>query len=193
MSRTRAGDDADLAQRLAAREGGALTALYDRFGAAVYSLALRVVQIPGDAEEVTQEVFLYAWEKTALYDAARGSLLAWLCAIARSRAIDRKRAQRSHERRKEAAMQDVVAFPPLAGGPDHDASLSEIGAAVRAALATLPAEQRQAIEIAYFEGLSQSEIAARLATPLGTIKSRMRQGMMRLREALAFGAQEWER
>ncbi len=192
MPTERAREDAALAQRLRARDAGALAEMYDRFGGAVYSLALRVVQVPGDAEEVTQEVFMYAWEKGAMYETGRGSLLAWLCAIARSRAIDRKRTQRSHERRKDAAAREAAALPLSSPGPERDVSIAQLGGAIRAALAELPVDQRQAIEIAYFEGLSQSEIAARLNAPLGTIKTRIRQGMIRLRAAISLDAEGWQ-
>jgi RNA polymerase sigma-70 factor (ECF subfamily) len=175
--------DRQLALRLQARDGAALSELYDRFGRIVYSLALRIVKVPGDAEEVTQEVFLYAWEKAGLFDTSRGGLVTWLGTLARSRSIDRLRQQKSQERRKEAVARDPVGGRPAAS-PDLEASLNERSALIRSALSGLPADQREAIEIAYFEGLSQSEIAARLKTPLGTIKTRIRQGMIRLKSAI---------
>jgi RNA polymerase sigma-70 factor, ECF subfamily len=146
-------------------------------------VALRIVRVPGDAEEVTQEVFLYAWEKAALFDKERGSLVTWLGTMARSRGIDRLRQQRSQERRKEAVTRNPTPGRAPAG-PELEASLNERSALIRSALEGLPPEQKEAIEIAYFEGLSQSEIAARLGTPLGTVKTRIRQGMIRLKSAV---------
>lgn len=175
--------DSQLALRLKARDGSALSELYDRFGGMVYSLAFRIVKVPGDAEEVTQEVFLYAWEKSALFETDRGGLATWLGTLARSRGIDRLRRQKSQERRKEAMAREPAAARP-AVSPDYEALLNEKSAVIRSALAALPADQRQAIEIAYFEGLSQSEIAARLNAPLGTVKTRIRQGMLRLKSAI---------
>jgi len=175
--------DRQLARRLVAKDGAALAELYDRLGGIVYSLALRIVRVPGDAEEVTQEVFLYAWEKASLFEANRGSLTTWLSTLARSRSIDRIRREKSQERRKDAVSRDVeVAFAQA--GPDEYVALGERGSLIRKALSDLPADQRQVIEIAYFEGLSQSEIAARLNTPLGTVKTRIRQGMIRLKSAI---------
>jgi RNA polymerase sigma-70 factor, ECF subfamily len=175
--------DRQLVLRLKAGEGAALSELYDRFGRIVYSIALHIVKVPGDAEEVTQEVFLYAWEKAGLFEVNRGSLVSWLGTLARSRGIDRLRQQKSLERRKEAVSRNPEVSRPSVG-PELEASLKERSALIRSALASLPAEQKEAIEIAYFEGLSQSEIAARLRTPLGTVKTRIRQGMLRLKSAV---------
>jgi RNA polymerase sigma-70 factor, ECF subfamily len=175
--------DRDLALRLKARDGSALAELYDRFGRIVYALVLRITRTPADAEEVTQEVFLYAWEKASLFDGERGSLMTWLGTLARSRAIDRVRREKSQDRRKDLVSRDAGALPPVPS-PERTVMTSETGTLIRAALERLPAEQRQAIEIAYFEGLSQSEIAARLNTPLGTVKTRIRQAMIRLRSEI---------
>ncbi len=177
--------DQALAERLRSRDGSALAALYDLYGGVVYAIALRIVRSGADAEEVTQEVFLYAWEKAALFDSNRGTLLAWLSTKARSRAIDRLRQHRSQERREEAlAREPLTALPAPRSGPEHDLSLAEARRVVRRALDHLPQAERETIEIAYFEGLSQSEIAARTNTPLGTVKTRMRQGLLRMRAAM---------
>jgi len=183
--------DQMLAERLKARDGSALSALYDLYGGVVYSIALRILRSRGDAEEVTQEVFLYAWEKAGLFDATRGSLLAWIGTKARSRAIDRLRHHQSLERRREVLARETLAdLPAMRPGPDRALSVAEAREVVRRALDQLPKEQRDPIEIAYFEGLSQSEIAARTNTPLGTVKTRMRQGMLRLRAAMASSLAE---
>lgn len=163
----------------------ALDEAYRAYGALVFGLALRVVRDAHTAEEVTQDVFVYAWQNGARYDAARGTLAAWLLTLARSRCIDRLRSRRSQERRLEGLAQEVVAAES-ARPPDALVGLitEERARQVRAALATLPPDQRQALEIAYFEGLSYSEVATRLGAPLGTVKTRIRQGMLRLRAAL---------
>lgn len=175
-----------LVERLAARDDQALGELYDLFGATLYALALRIVRVPGDAEEITQEAFLYAWERAATFDAHRAGVATWLGTLVRSRAIDRLRSQQSQARRREGlALQVAVAEGAPRRLPDDDAALNETGRQVRAALESLPAEQREVLEIAYFEGLSQSEIAERLAAPLGTVKTRMRQGMIKLKTMLS--------
>lgn len=175
-----------LVERLAARDDQALGELYDLFGATLYALALRIVRVPGDAEEITQEAFLYAWERAATFDAHRAGVATWLGTLVRSRAIDRLRSQQSQARRRAGlALQVAVAEGAPRQLPDDEAALNETGRQVRAALDSLPAEQREVLEIAYFEGLSQSEIAERLATPLGTVKTRMRQGMIKLKTMLS--------
>jgi RNA polymerase sigma-70 factor, ECF subfamily len=174
-----------LAERLARRDGSALAVLYDQYGSAVYSIALRILRSAGDAEEVAQEVFLFAWEKAEQFDPTRGSLIAWLGTKARSRAIDRLRERQSRDRRHEALAQESQFEPPLpAPGPERELSLTESRTLVRRALEQLPREQREALESAYFDGLTQSEIATRTSTPLGTVKTRMRQGLLRLRAAM---------
>lgn len=176
--------DAALSAGLRSRDSKALAQLYDRYASLVHGLVLRIVQSPHDAEEVTQDVFLNAWQRSAQFDAERGNLAAWLLVLARSRAIDRLRARRSRERNTEAAAQ-AAAFVP-ASIPDPAASVldAERRARIERALASLTEAQRQAVQIAFFEGLSHTEVAERLNTPLGTIKTRIRQGMLRLRDAL---------
>lgn len=175
-----------LVERLKARDGAALAELYDLYGATLYALALRIVRVPGDAEEVTQEAFLYAWERAATFDAHRAGVATWLGTVVRSRAIDRLRNQQSQARRRAGLSLEVAADEGLPQRlPDQDLATGETAGRVRAALLSLPAEQREALELAYFEGLSQSEIAGRLAAPLGTVKTRMRQGMIRLKTLLA--------
>lgn len=169
-----------LLRRVAQGDEAALGALYDRFGATVYALAYRVVGQQADAEEVTMETFAQVWRDAGKFDSSRGSVAAWLCVIARSRALDLIRA---HSRRQR--LNESVAREPLetaVSGPDLLAE--ERRQAVGAALAELSEPQREAIELAYYHGLSQSEIAERLQQPLGTIKTRMRTGMLKLREML---------
>lgn len=172
--------DLDLLRRVAQRDELALGILYDRFGGLVYALAHRIVGQQVDAEEVAMETFSQAWRDAGKFDASRGSVAAWLCIIARSRALD---LVRSHSRRQR--LNESVAREPVddsVGAPDvlHDERRQAVGAA----LAELPEAQREAIELAYYQGLSQSEIAERLQQPLGTIKTRMRTGMLKLKETL---------
>jgi len=181
--------DSQLVSRMAAGEDGALGDLYDRYGRTLYALALAIVREPADAEEVVVDAFGQAWRSAASFDAARGSVGAWLATIARSRALDTVRARGRRARAHERAAQlsdDGIAAPIATVGPDpaRGAERSEAGRLVAQALAALPVPQRTAIELAYFEGLSQSEIAERLAEPLGTIKTRIRTGMEKLRGLL---------
>src|SRR4030095_9443487 len=130
-----------LAERLKRRDGSALAALYDSYGSVVYSIALRILRSGGDAEEVTQEVFLYAWEKADHYDAGRGSLIACLGTRAGSRSIDRLRERQSRDRRHEALAQESLSdFPPPAPGPERELALAEAPAFVRRAPREPPAQ-----------------------------------------------------
>jgi RNA polymerase sigma-70 factor, ECF subfamily len=177
----------DLAAAVASGDEGALAALYDAHAAAVYSLALRITRDPSDAEDVTQDVFVQAWRSASRFDAARGNLAAWLLMMTRARALDRLR----RERRRPADATEPSAFdriPSAAPGVDLLAATSEEAERARIAMAALPAEQREAVELAYFEGLTHSEIAARTSQPLGTVKTRIRSAMQQLRAALGGGS-----
>jgi RNA polymerase sigma-70 factor (ECF subfamily) len=166
----------------------ALGQLYDRFGSVMYAVAFRVAGQQADAEEVVMEAFAQAWREAPRFDQARGSVAAWLTMMTRSRALDLVRSQSRRERITDtAAREEPVSGPAMSSGfPSPGATVleEERKKAVSAALASLSLPQRQAIELAYYDGLSQSEIAARLKEPLGTIKTRMRLGMQKLREAL---------
>jgi len=160
--------------------------LYDRYSSTVYGLLLRILANADDAQEVLQETFVKAWTSAAMFDAVRGSEVAWLISIARSRGIDRLRSRRIRSDREDEAGREisvVSGFVDRSSGADQ-AIQSEQRVAVRGALAELPDAQRQALELAYFEGLSQSEIAERLHEPLGTVKTRMQLGMKKLRDRL---------
>jgi RNA polymerase sigma-70 factor (ECF subfamily) len=170
--------------RMARGDHQALAELYDRHARPVFSLALRILQERGEAEDVVQEVFAQAWTQAARYDTARGAVAAWLLNMARSRAIDRLRSKRA---RPEGAADSEPALDqmPAVGVPQDVQLLSdEQVARLRSALGELPALQRIALELAYYEGLTHAEIADRLEQPLGTVKTRIRQAMIKLRESM---------
>lgn len=175
-------EDAVLIHRLAHGDEAALGALYDRHGRLAFALALRVVGDPETAEEVVQEVFVAVWRRAAGYDAAKGSVKSWLLAAARNRAIDVLRMRQARPR--------TTSFDDLPLISDDDparAALAAVDAtALRAAVAILPPDQRTAVELAYFAGLSYPEIAAQLGIPLGTVKSRLRLALERLRASVTM-------
>jgi RNA polymerase sigma-70 factor (ECF subfamily) len=180
---TAAADRATL-ERIARGDQDAVGELYDRHSRLVYSLALRIVRDQRDAEEVVQEVFAQAWQQSGRYDSARGSVVGWVLNLTRSRAIDRVRGRRA---RPEAPADGAVLLDLPDGGPAADEQLASAdqAAAVRAALEALPFLQRTAVELAFYEGLTHTEIADRLDQPIGTVKTRIRQGLMKLRSQLA--------
>ena len=172
---------------IAGGDEDALGALYDRYRLILFGLILRILHSQPEAEDVLQEVFLQVWRKANDFDEARGRPFTWLVTLARSRAIDRLRSSGARER---TATEAARAVTEGVSDAEDDALKSERGEIVRRALAELPEEQRRVLVLAYFEGLTQSEIAARLNTPLGTVKTRMRSGMMRLRELLGGRAKD---
>ena len=166
---------------MARGDESAFASLYDRYSPILFGLLLRILRDRPEAEDCLQEVFLQIWQRAPSFDPARGRAFTWLVTLARSRAIDRLRSAGARTRTEQAAFAEQV---DTVADADAEAFRSEQGAFVRGALAEIPEEQRRALLLAYFEGLSQSEIAARLGQPLGTVKTRMRTGMMRLRELL---------
>ena len=181
MAQTGPASDDILAARFRAGDEAAFAAVFDGWSGAVHRLALRIVRDASDAEDVVEETFWQAWRQRETFDGRRGGLTAWLLTIARSRALDRLRAS---GRRREVSSDEPDA-PVLAAEPVRDAAeVEELRRMVGAALVELPRDQRQAIELAYFEGLSQTEIAERTGVPLGTVKTRVRLAMVKLRDAL---------
>lgn len=183
--------DEQLMDRLAGRDLIAFEALYDRYGDLVYSVSLRIVGDSYIAEDVTQDVFLRVWRRPDQFDLSRGKFVTWLLSVARNRSIDQRR---SHSRRlRHEALpateedEDVLPSDDARDDPALATVLAEERAAVRAALTTLPPEQRLAIQLAYFGGMTQQEIANMLGQPLGTVKTRMRLGMQKMRNALQRG------
>jgi RNA polymerase sigma-70 factor, ECF subfamily len=172
-----------LVARCAAGDEQALGQLYDRLGRQAYALARRVTQDDGLAADVVQEAFLDAWKSSARYDESRGKVATWLLTIVHRRAVD---TVRRASVRPGVASKPVEGLPEIAGDVDvpGDVIGRDEAARVRAALAQLPATQRNVLELAYLDGLTQSEIADRLHEPLGTVKSRTHTGLQRLRELL---------
>ena len=180
--------DHDLVSRAARGDEQAIGSLYDRYGGVLYAVAYRVVGQRADAEDVVIEAFAQAWRDATRFEATRGSVAGWLTMIARSRALDVVRARSRRDRITASAAADQPQRSPGMGDwradPSDSYDHAERRQQVQAALQTLSPPQRQAIELAFFEGLSQSEIAERLKEPLGTIKTRVRLGMQKLRDSL---------
>lgn len=174
--------DGQLVTRIARYDELALAEIYRRHGGAVYGLARRVLQNDAEAEDVTQEVFVKLWSQPEKFDATRGTLRGYLLAKSHSRAVD---VIRSHEARRARERRDALAS---AATPNYGAATEAwdvlVGEEVQRALASLPENERRAIELAYFEGLSYTKVAERLDQPEGTVKSRIRNGMRRMRDAL---------
>lgn len=178
----------DLAALLRASARGdqvAFAQLYDATSARVHGLALRVVRDPAQAEEVTQEAFLEVWRTAARFDAARGSALSWLLTLTHRKAVDRVRSAEASSRRDTSYHQQNQ---PI----DHDSTAEAATASmearrVRGALASLTPVQREAVELAYFGGYTHTEVASMLQLPVGTAKTRIRDGLIRLRDAMGVG------
>jgi RNA polymerase sigma-70 factor (ECF subfamily) len=187
-SRPTSTGDTDLIARAAGGDERAMAELYDRYGQVLYAVAYRIVGQRADAEEVVLDAFAQAWREATRFEASRGSVAGWLTTIARSRALDLVRARSRRERITATAAAERPDSSPAMGGwrvdPSSGVDHAERRKQVQLALDSLSPPQRRAIELAFFEGLSQSEIAERLQEPLGTIKTRVRLGMQKLRECL---------
>ena len=180
--------DVEILRAVAGGDEQALGQLYDRYRLILFGLIIRILRSQPEAEDILQEVFLQVWRRASDFDETRGRPFTWLVTLARSRAIDRLRSLGSRERAGLEAAREVVT--DSISDAATDAVKSEQAETVRRALSQLPEEQRRTLVLAYFEGLTQTEIAERLKTPLGTIKTRMRSGMIKLRELLGERMEE---
>lgn len=178
--------DADLIGRAAEGDAHALEVLYDRYSRVVFSFGLRIVGDPQLAEELLQEVFFRAWQQGGSFRSSKGSFITWLLSITHNMAIDevRKRRRRPQKADSEDPEAALAAVPDSGPDVEDEVWLGALRDTIEGAMASLPPAQRQAIEMAYFRGLTQREIAEQLGEPLGTIKTRMRLGMQKLRDQL---------
>jgi RNA polymerase sigma-70 factor (ECF subfamily) len=177
-----ADDDTALVERLQKRDPRALADLYDRYGRLVYALILRIVRDTGIAEDLVQETFLRVWNRVHGFDAQKGSIGPWLLAVARNRAIDYLRSSGGRER--HAVEFEETERPALYCDMEKDILTSDKARVVKSAIEKLSPNQRQVIELAYFEGLSQTEMAERMGQPLGTVKTWVRTALKNLRDEL---------
>jgi RNA polymerase sigma-70 factor (ECF subfamily) len=175
--------DGELLMLIARRYEPALGVLYDRYGRLVFAIALRVTGDRQTADEVVQDVFQNVWQAAGGFQPNLGSVVGWLTGIARHRAIDATRSRREKRRAAERPLDESQAMPDE-GSLELEIDRRELRDVVRRALGELPANQRQTIELAYYSGLTRSEIAARLGEPLGTVKTRLRLGLLKLRDLL---------
>ncbi len=177
-------EEAALLARVAAGDHAAFAQFYDRLAPRLYALALKMLADSKEAEDVCQETFVYMWRKAFTYDSGRSGAFTWAVMIVRNKGIDRIRARQRLTRLVEQAVSEAV---PNEGADDRSAdepALREGRAEVRSALERIPAEQRQAVELAFFSGMTHEQIAEHLGAPLGTIKARIRRGLLRLRDCL---------
>jgi RNA polymerase sigma-70 factor (ECF subfamily) len=179
--------DEDLMPLIGDKDPEAFEVLFDRHGGAAYSLAYRIVGEPGSAEDVTQEAFISVWRSGARFDRARGSVRSWLLSIVRNRAIDTLRAGAGKAPKLNFDDEAILEQRPAEEKTDEEAIRHETAGEIRNVLEELPGEQSKVIELAYFGGFSQSEIAGMLGLPLGTVKGRMRLGLKKIRPELAEG------
>ena len=180
--------DADLLEAIKSKQSWALAVLYDRYAGRLFGLAIKILQDRSQAEDVLQDVFVGLWHRAESFEARRGAAASWLLRLCRNRCIDALRKRQVNRTRFAGgnAIESEQADDSLAANPATTAGLHEAQAAINQALSRLPEEQRRAIAMAYFDGLSQSEIATALQMPLGTVKTRIRLGMMKLRDLLRF-------
>jgi RNA polymerase sigma-70 factor (ECF subfamily) len=174
-----------LMTRIAAGDEDALTQLYDSTSRMVYGLALRILGDSSVAEEVMMEVYLQVWRTVKTYDPGRGKVSSWLVSLTRSRSIDALRSRRARQTNFESSIDEISDPRDMRSGPERLSIETSQTHIIQKAFAELPEDQRRAIELAYFSGLTHSEIAAHIGSPLGTVKTRIRLGMVRLRELLA--------
>lgn len=177
-------DDAQLLQRVAQQDRQAFSQLYDRYSGVLYSITLRILNDPQEASDVLQDVFVQIWEKAGSYDPKLGKPFNWALTLTRNKAIDRLRALKRRYSFVEEVTQEFAGGGNPHGAWNDEFMRSERASLIRAAVETLPLEQRQAIEMAFLGGMTQNEISKTLQQPLGTIKARIRRGMLKLRDSL---------
>jgi RNA polymerase sigma-70 factor, ECF subfamily len=179
--------EARLIHRIAAGDDSAFDTLYGRFSGSLYGMVYRMMNDAKEAEDVLQEGFTYIWRKASTYDPNRSSPFAWAVMITRNKAIDRLRVRQRIEKLRERVTAEESFYQEKDETSANEPTLRERSALVRSALQQIPQEQRQALELSFFGGLTHEQIAERLDTPLGTIKARIRRGLLRLRDCLKEG------
>ena len=179
-------DDVALIRRMVDADETALGALYDRWVRSLYSLVLHLLKDPDEAEDVVEETFWQAWRKASSYEPSKGAVSTWLLTIGRRKALDRIRAKKRHREDPIGHDRTFADLPAPGPDPSQDMEGSELRDHVRTALKELPSEQREVLELGYFNGMSQTEIADATGQPLGTVKTRMRLAMQKLREPLSM-------
>ena len=177
-------DDDSLMRLINRRQETALSELYDRYSRLVYSIALNALGDPGEAEEIVQDVFFRVWERAETYQSEQGKVVAWLARIARNRSIDQIRRQKVRIDASSVAWEDLIVEPADEQDTEWEVELRQQQQRLRLAVAQLPPEQKEVLSLAYFQGLSHQEIADRLGQPLGTVKTRLRLAMQKLRDLL---------
>lgn len=179
--------DARLLDRVASGDRAAFAELYDRFSRPLYATALRILSDASEAQDVVHDAFIAVWEKARTFETSRGTAFSWVLTLTRNRAIDRLRSRRRRAELLADSAPSDLGLDENSSGPsaDDSATANDSASAVRAAVATLPEDQQRALELAFFSGLTQEEISTRLRTPLGTVKTRIRRGLLKLREQLA--------
>jgi RNA polymerase sigma-70 factor (ECF subfamily) len=173
--------DSALVERIMAEDERALSALYDRYAGMLFAMLVRILRDTSAAEEVLQDLFLQLWRGASRFDASRGSLAGWLLVIGRNRALSRLRGKARREILADPEEFSIEAVPS-SGNLEDEAARMQLMRRLQGAMAALPPEQREAVELAYFEGMTQTEIAARVGCPLGTVKSRVRAAMQTLKQ-----------
>jgi RNA polymerase sigma factor (sigma-70 family) len=177
-------DESLIVAKIAQQDQTAFSLLYDRYARLVYALAYRILGSIEEAEEVVLDVFAQVWRTADRYDLKRGRVDAWLCLLARSRALDRLRSLKRSARAVEASENAAIAEPTTDNKPEESLMITERREIVQAAIGQLPTEQQQVLVLAYFQGLTHKEIAAQTGQPLGTVKTRIRLGLVKLKDIL---------
>jgi len=179
--------DNRLVLRVAQGDKQAFAELYDRFSRPLYATALRVVRDPTEAQDIVHDTFVALWEKAGTFESNRGNAFAWAVTLVRNRAIDRVRMRRRRADLISASAPSDLGYEENTAGPtaDDQAALGDQASAVRAAVATLPPDQKRALELAFFSGFTQQQIAEKLSEPLGTVKARIRRALLKLRDSLS--------